>query len=58
MKIEYLEKAEMWIDAIDTKNRILQQMLKGEIPPNQVRAIELTQEIEKLLEQVKNIIAL
>lgn len=58
MKVEYLEKAEMWIDAITTKNGILQQMLKGEIPPNQTRAIELTQEIEKLLEQVKNIIAL
>ncbi len=58
MKIEYLEKAEMWIDTIHTKNKILQQMLKGEIPPNQSRAIELTQEVEKLLEQVKNIIAL
>jgi len=58
MKPEYKEKALSYMDGINNRTKTIQEMLEGKRPSNQSDAIRLTKEIERLLEQARNIIEL
>ena len=58
MKPEYKEKALSYMDGIQNRTKTIQQMIEGTIPSNQSDAIRLTKEIERLLEQARNIVEL
>jgi hypothetical protein len=58
MKPEYKEKALSYMDGINNRTKTIQQMIEGIIPSNQSDAIRLTKEIERLLEQTRNIVEL
>jgi len=58
MKPEYKEKALSYMDGIQNRAKTIQEMLEGARPSNQSDAIRLTKEIERLLEQARNIVEL
>jgi|LakMenE01Jun11ns_1017448.scaffolds.fasta_scaffold9870385_2 hypothetical protein len=58
MKPEYKEKALSYMDGINNRTKTIQEMLEGKRPSNQSDAIRLTKEIERLLEQARNIVEL
>jgi hypothetical protein len=58
MKPEYKEKASSYIDGINSRTKVVQEMLEGNRPANQEQAIRLTIEIQRLLEQTQNLIDL
>jgi hypothetical protein len=58
MKPEYKEKASSYIDGINNRTKVIQEMLEGKRPANQEQAIVLTLEIQRLLEQTQNLIDL
>jgi hypothetical protein len=58
MKPEYKEKALSYMDGINSRTKTIQEMLEGKRPSNQSDAIRLTKEIERLLEQARNIVEL
>jgi hypothetical protein len=58
MKPEYKEKALSYIDGINSRTKVIQEMLEGKRPANQEHAIKLTIELQRLLEQTENLIDL
>jgi hypothetical protein len=58
MKPEYKEKALSYMDGIQNRTKTIQEMLEGTRPSSQSDAIRLTKEIERLLEQARNIVEL
>jgi hypothetical protein len=58
MKPEYKEKALSYIDGINSRTKVIKEMLEGNRPANQQQAIQLTIEIDRLLEQTQNLIDL
>lgn len=58
MKSEYKMRAQENLEAITKRAKVIAEMLKGERPANQVEAIKLSNEIEKLVELTTNIVDL
>jgi hypothetical protein len=58
MKPEYKEKALSYMEGVQNRTKAIQEMMQGKRPANQEQAIRLTMEIERLLEQTKNIVEL
>jgi hypothetical protein len=58
MKPEYKEKALSYLDGINSRIKVIQEMLEGKRPSNQEHAIKLTIELQRLLEQTENLIDL
>lgn len=58
MKPEYKEKALSYMDGVQSRTKTIQEMLQGTRPSSQADAIRLTKEIERLLEQTRNIVEL
>ena len=58
MKPEYKEKALSYMDGVENRTKTIQEMLEGKRPSSQADAIRLTKEIERLLEQARNIVEL
>ena len=58
MKQEYKMRAQENLEAITKRAKVIAEMLKGERPANQVEAIKLSNEIEKLVELTTNIVDL
>jgi len=58
MKPEYKEKALSYMDGVQNRTKTIQEMLEGTRPSSQADAIRLTKEIERLLEQARNIVEL
>jgi len=58
MKPEYKEKALSYMDGVENRIKTIQEMMQGKRPANQEQAIRLTMEIQRLLEQTKNIVEL
>ena len=58
MKPEYKQKALSYMDGVENRTKTIQEMLEGKRPSSQADAIRLTKEIERLLEQARNIVEL
>lgn len=58
MKPEYKEKALTYMEGVENRIKTVQEMMQGKRPANQEQAIRLTMEIQRLLEQTKNIVEL
>ena len=58
MKQEYKMRAQENLEAIAKRAKVIAEMLKGERPANQVEAVKLSNEIEKLVELTTNLVDL
>jgi hypothetical protein len=58
MKQEYKMRAQEHLEAITKRAKVISEMLNGERPANQVEAIKLSKEIERLVELTTNIVDL
>ncbi len=58
MKPEYKMRAQEHLEAIAKRNKVIAEMLAGERPVNQAEAVQITKEIERLVELTTNIVDL
>jgi len=58
MKPEYKTRVQEHLEAITKRAKVISEMLNGERPANQVEAIKLSKEIERLVELTTNIVDL
>ena len=56
MKPEYREKVLSHIEGINARTKAIREMIEGKRPTNQKDAMRFTNEIERLLELVQNLV--
>ncbi len=58
MKPEYKNRAQENLEAIAKRAKVISEMLNNERPANPAEALQLTKEIQKLVELTQNIVDL